>query len=171
MNKISIDLPVKLNELFEFSFNFNNLIKTISYLHQNELSLHQNLKDIDMRLSSMESLRNDIEELKIKSSNIEKSNDNLNRSFLNLQEKILKYDKNITDVQLKTNDIESKLKKFENIQIEQEQNIIHLNKVAEDNAKASNRINDVINLNNKNLIKITENMRKSKRKIKKNLKM
>ena len=80
----------------------------------------------------------------------------MNRSFLNLQEKILKYDKNITDVQLKTNDIESKLKKFENIQIEQEQNIIHLNKVAEDNAKASNRINDVINLNNKNLIKITE---------------
>ena len=156
MNKISIELPVKLNELFEFSFNFNNLIKTISYLHQNELSLHQNLKDIDMRLSSMESLRNDIEELKIKSSNIEKSNDNLNRSFLNLQDKILKYDKNITDVQLKTNDIESQLKKFENIQIEQEQNLIHLNKVVEDNSKASNRINDVINLNNKNLIKITE---------------
>ena len=67
MSKISFELPVKLNELFEFSFNFNNLIKTISYLHQNELSLHQNLKDIDMRLSSMESLRNDIEELKIKS--------------------------------------------------------------------------------------------------------
>ena len=156
MNKISIDLPVKLNELFEFSFNFNNLIKTISYLHQNELSLHQNLKDIDMRLSSMESLRNDIEELKIKSSNIEKSNDNLNRSFLNLQEKILKYDKNITDVQIKTNDIESQLKKFENIQIEQEQSIIHLNKVTEDNAKASNRINDMISSNNKNLIKITE---------------
>ena len=70
MSKTSFDLPVRLEELLQFSFIFNNLIKVINYLHQHNLSLQENIKDIDKRLSSMESLRNDIEDLKIKTINI-----------------------------------------------------------------------------------------------------
>ena len=154
MSKISFDLPVKLDELLEFSFNFNNLIKIITYLHQNNLSLSQELKDMDKRLSAMESLKNDIDDLKIKSSNIEKTNDNLNRSFINLQEKILKYDKSISDIQTKTDDFESQVKNFESVQSEHENNLNHLNKVVEENVKATNRFNDSINTEDK---KISEN--------------
>ena len=156
MSKISFDLPVKLDELLEFSFNFNNLIKIITYLHQNNLSLSQELKDMDKRLSAMESLKNDIDDLKIKSSNIEKTNDNLNRSFINLQEKILKYDKSISDIQTKTDDFESQVKNFESIQSEHENNLNHLNKVVEENVKATNRFNDSINTHIKNITKIRE---------------
>ena len=46
MSKISVELPVKLEELCQFTFNFNNLIKIIDYLHQNNLSLQQEMKDI-----------------------------------------------------------------------------------------------------------------------------
>ena len=154
MNKI--ELPVKLEELLEFSFNFNNLIKVINYLHHNNLSLQQNFKDMDKRLSSMESLRNDIEELKIKSTNIEKTNDNLNRSLMFLQEKILKYDTKISEIQTKTNDIESHVKKNELVQIDHEQNLNHLNKVVEDNVKTSNRFNEMINITNQNISNISK---------------
>ena len=154
MNKI--ELPVKLEELLEFSFNFNNLIKVINYLHHNNLSLQQNFKDMDKRLTSMESLRNDIEELKIKSTNIKKTNDNLNRSLMFLQEKILKYDTKISEIQTKTNDIESHVKKNELVQIDHEQNLNHLNKVVEDNVKTSNRFNEMINITNQNISNISK---------------
>ena len=166
MSKISIDLPVNLEELVQFSFNFNNLIKTINFFHQNNLSFQDNLKDIDKRLSSMESLRNDIEELKIKTTSIEKTNDNLNRSFSNLQEKLLKYDQNLSEMQIRTKDVESQVKKYEIVQIDHEQNLNHLNKVVEDNVKSNNRLSELVNLNSKNITKINEKMEKNEKNIK-----
>ena len=163
MSKISIDLPVNLEELVQFSFNFNNLIKTINFFHQNNISFQDNLKDIDKRLSSLESLRNDIEELKIKTTSIEKTNENLNRSFSNLQEKLLKYDQNISEMQIRTKDIESQVKKYEIIQIDHEQNLNHLNKVVEDNVKSCNKLNEMVNLNSKNITKINEKLEENEK--------
>ena len=164
MSKISIDLPVKLDELLQFSFNFNNLIKIIDYLHQNNISLQQDIKDLDKRLTSMESLRNDIEDLKIKSSSIEKTNDNLNRSFNNLQEKILKYEQNFSEIQNKTKDLESKLQQCETVQSDNEQKINNLDKKIEDNVNTSNKLNDQINENSKTLSKITAIMEEGEKK-------
>ena len=168
MSRTLFDLPVKLEELLQFSFNFNNLIKVINYLHQNNISLQENVKDMDKRLRSMESLRNDIEDLKIKTTNIEKTNDNLNRSLTFLQEKVLKYDTKITDIQTKTNDIESQIKKYESVQIEHEQNLNHLNKVVEDNVKECNKFNEIINISNQNITKITEKMSENEKNNKEN---
>ena len=156
MNKISADLPVKLEELCQFTFNFNNLIKIIDYLHQNNLSLQQNIKDMDKRLNDMESLKCDIDDLKIKTINIERSNENLNRSFSNLQENILKYDSKISDIQLKANDIDSRVKKNEIVQNGSVQNLNHLNKIVEDNKNLLNELSDSVNTNTKKIEKISE---------------
>ena len=156
MNKISVDLPVKLEELCQFTFNFNNLIKIIDYLHQNNLSLQQNIKDMDKRLNDMESLKSDIDDLKIKTINIEHTNENLNRSFSNLQENILKYDSKISDIQIKVNDIDSKVKKYEIVQNGSVQNLNHLNKVVEDNKNLLNELNDSVETNTKKIAKIDE---------------
>ena len=165
MSKIAIDLPVNLEELVQFSFNFNNLIKTINFFHQNNLSFQDNLKDIEKSLSSMESLKNDIDELKIKTSKIERTNENLNRSFSNLQEKLLKFDQNLSQMHLKTKDIESQVKKFEVVQIDHEQNLNHLNKVVEDNVKSCNKLYDMVNLNSKDITKIYEKFEEIEKKI------
>ena len=164
MSKISVELPVKLEELCQFTFNFNNLIKIIDYLHQSNLSLQQNLKDIDKRLICMEELKSDVEDLKIKTINIEKTNENLNRSFSNLQENILKYDSRISEIHNKANDIETKVKKLEIMQNDQIQNLNHLNKVVEENTNNINQINDKLNNNNDNLTKITEKINENEKK-------
>ena len=158
MNKLKEDLPARLEELCQFTFNFNNLIKVIDYLHHNNLSLQLELQDIDKRLTNMEFLKNDIEDLKIKTTNIERTNDNINRSLSNLQERFLNYDSKISEIQVKTNENESHLKKYEIIQNEHEQNLNHLNKVVEDNIKTSNQLNVLLKSNNKNLSTITEKL-------------
>ena len=164
MSKISVELPVKLEELCQFTFNFNNLIKIIDYLHQNNLSLQQELKDMDKRLISVEGLKSDIEELKIKSINIEKTNENLNRSFSNLQEHILKYDTKISEMKKQTNEAESKLKKYEILQIDQQQNLNHLNKMVEDNENALKELNNELNTTNNNLSKISDKINENENK-------
>ena len=158
MSKISVELPVKLEELCQFTFNFNNLIKIIDYLHQNNLSLQQEMKDIDKRLVSMENLKTDIEDLKIKTTNIERTNENINRSLSNIHENVLKFDSKISDVQIKANDVESKVKKYEIIQNDQVQNINHLNKVAEENTKKLEQLNESININSKNITQISDKL-------------
>ena len=158
MSKISVELPVKLEELCQFTFNFNNLIKIIDYLHQNNLSLQEELKDIDKRLISMENLKTDIDDLKIKTTNIERTNDNINRSLSNIHENVLKFDSKISDFQAKINDVESKVKNYEIIQNEHIQNINHLNKVADDNKKNIAQLNDSININSKNTTKIIDKL-------------
>ena len=72
MNNLTYDLPVNLDDLCKFTFNFNNLIKVINYLHQNNLNLQSDLKDINQRLYAFETLKGDIEDMKIKSINIQK---------------------------------------------------------------------------------------------------
>ena len=165
---MSTDLPVKLEELLQFSFNFSNLIKIIDYLHKNNLSLQNYLKDMDKRLTSLEYLKNDIDDLKIKTENIEKTNENLNHSFMNLQERILKYDSKIAEIQSKTKEIEENEKKIDSIQISHEQNINHLNKVVEDNVKTCNKLNNIININNNNMTLMMEKLENFEKKDKEN---
>ena len=158
MNKLKEDLPARLEELCQFTFNFNNLMKVIDYLHHNNLSLQLELQDMDKRLLSMEFLKNDIEDLKIKTTNIERTNDNINRSLSNLQERFLNYDSKMSEIQAKTNENESNLKKFEIMKNDHEQNLNHLNKVVEDNVKTSNKLNELMKSNNKNLSMISEKL-------------
>ena len=164
MSKISIELPVKLEELCQLSFNFNNLITIIQYLHNNNISFQQELKDIDRRLETVECLKNDIEDLKIKTSCIERTNDNLNRSFANLQDNILKYDSKFSEIQKKITEFDSKFKDIETKQIENEQNFNHLNIGLENNTKAMKEFDTELNGQKENLKKISEKVDENEKK-------
>ncbi len=164
MSKISIELPVKLEELCQLSFNFNNLITIIQYLHNNNISFQQEFKDIDRRLETVECLKNDIEDLKIKTSCIERTNDNLNRSFANLQDNILKYDSKFSEIQKKITEFDSKFKDIETKQIENEQNFNHLNIGLENNTKAMKEFDTELNGQKENLKKISEKVDENEKK-------
>ena len=164
MSKISIELPVKLEELCQLSFNFNNLITIIQYLHNNNISFQQELKDIDRRLETVECLKNDIEDLKIKTSCIERTNDNLNRSFANLQDNILKYDSKFSEIQKKITEFDSKFKDVETKQIENEQSFNHLNIGLENNTKAMKEFDTELNGQKENLKKISEKVDENEKK-------
>ena len=53
MNKeiIKLEFPFKLEELLNYTFNFDNLIKAIAFLHNNNIKLVNEIKDLDKRIS------------------------------------------------------------------------------------------------------------------------
>ena len=148
---LTLELPVKLEELLNYTFNFDNLIKAISFLHNNELNLSSYLKDFDKRIFNLETLKNDIEEIKIQAKNIQNANDNLNRSFQNMQEKLLKTDYKLNELNKKMLEDKSTIEEQnKNIEIHG-RNLDHLNKVVEDNIKKTNNFFDDIKENKKEI--------------------
>ena len=59
LKDLDIDLPANLpsnkDDLFCFSFNFENLIKTIDYLHKYNLALFSKLQNLNERMAKFES--------------------------------------------------------------------------------------------------------------------
>ena len=59
LKDLEIDLPANLptnkDDLFCFSFNFENLIKTIDYLHKYNLALFSKLQNLNERMAKFES--------------------------------------------------------------------------------------------------------------------
>ena len=107
MEKEELKFPIKLEDLLSYTFNFDNLIKALTFLHNNDINLLSNLKDFDKRISSFESLKNDIEEIKIQSKNIQNANDNLNRSLQIMQERFMKNDYKMTELDKKISENKS----------------------------------------------------------------
>ena len=162
--ELKIELPVKLEELLNYTFNFDNLIKAISFLHNNDINLLSSLKDFDKRILTLEGLKNDIEEIKIQAKNIQNSNDNLNRSLQNMQEKFLKTDYKINEINKKMLEDKSSIEEQnKNIELHTK-NLDHLNKVVEDNIKKTNILKDDMEGNKKELFLLSENFSEIKQK-------
>ena len=154
MNKeeSKLDLPIKLEELVNFSFNFENLMKAISYLHNIDIDFSINIKDLDKRITNLECLKSDIKEIKIQAKNIQNSNDNLNRSMQAMQEKLLKIDSKINEIEKKSNGYNIQIKEQGKKLESYGKNIDHLNKVVEENIKKTNNLEEEFN---KSKIKIS----------------
>jgi len=162
--ELKIELPVKLEELLNYTFNFDNLIKAISFLHNNDINLISSLKDFDKRILTLEGLKNDIEEIKIQAKNIQNSNDNLNRSLQNMQEKFLKTDYKINEINKKMLEDKSSIEEQnKNIELHTK-NLDHLNKVVEDNIKKTNILKDDMEGNKKQIFILSENFSEIKQK-------
>ena len=73
INSICLDLPIKLDDIFYFSFNFDGLKKIIDFFQKNNSLLISTIKDFNKRMLACESLKSDIDDIKIKSINIEKT--------------------------------------------------------------------------------------------------
>ena len=158
MNNLSLDLPVKLEELCKFTFSFNNLIKVINYLHQNNLNIQSELRDINQRLYSMESLKNDIEDMKIQSVNIQKNNESLSREFNHMKETLSKYNNNFIENNKKHEIFEEKIKELDKEKNAHEKNLNHLNEVVEENIKKTNYLENFVNMETKKIGKLEGNV-------------
>ena len=164
MNNLSLDLPVKLEELCKFTFSFSNLIKVINFLHQKNLNIQSDLKDVIQRLYSLESLQNDIEDIKQKSINIQKSNENLTQNFFNLKENNSKLETNLSEANKKNEELEIKIKKIEKMQNSHDENINQLNQVVEENVKKENYLEDIANGNKDKIGKLESKIENNKNK-------
>ena len=154
MSNLSLDLPVKLEELCKFTFSFTNLIKVINYLHQRNLELQTELKDMNQRIYSMESLKNDIEDMKIKSLNIQQTNENLNREVLHVKDTISKFNNNFIENNKKHEAFEEKIKELDKEKNAHEKNLNHLNEVVEENIKKTNYLENFANSDTKRIAKL-----------------
>ena len=154
MSNLSLDLPVKLEELCKFTFSFSNLIKVINYLHQRNLDLQTELKDMNQRIYSMESIKNDIEDMKIKSLNIQQTNENLNREVLHVKDTISKFNNNFIENNKKHEAFEEKIKELDKEKNAHEKNLNHLNEVVEENIKKTNYLENFANSDTKRIAKL-----------------
>ena len=161
---IKLEFPFKLEELLNYTFNFDNLIKAISFLHNNNIKLVSELNDINKRMSVFDSMKTDIEEIKIKSKNIQNQNEALQSSVKGMQERMLKFDLSLNDLNKKINESESKLLEHNNLIMNHDKNLSHLNKVVEDNVKKIAKLDEEISMNRKDILNINENVEKLKQK-------
>ena len=140
-NNINMELPVNLKELFNFSFNFDNLIRTLNFFHNNSVSLYSEFKDLDKRVSLLETLKNEIEELKIKSKNIENMHDNFNRSFISMQERLINIELRVSEATRKSDEA-SETVLANKIAVENHtKNISNINKDLDEHMKKINVLN------------------------------
>ena len=128
IEQISLDLPAKLEEIFQLSFNFDGLKKIIEYFQKNNNILVSFINDFDKRIALFESFKTDIEEIKIKSLSIEKSNDEINNSILNIQKKILSFETKLNDISKITDENCEIIKRHTNVIYRHEENIKKINK-------------------------------------------
>ena len=163
-NLIKIEFPFKLEELLNYTFNFDNLIKAISFLHNNNIKLASELNDINKHISIFYSMKTDIEEIKIQSRNIQNMNEALNKSVKNIQERMLSFDLSLNETTKKMKDTESKIGEHNNIIEGHSQNINNLNKVVEDNIKKINQLNEDLSENKKEINNMNEKFDKLKQK-------
>ena len=164
MNKeiIKLEFPFKLEELLNYTFNFDNLIKAIAFLHNNNIKLVNEIKDLDKRISLVDTLKTDMDEIKIQSKNIQNQNEALNKSIKNMEEQMLKNDLSINDMKKKLSETESKFLEYDKIIQVHDKNLSHLNKVVEDNVKKIDNIDKETSANKTQILNINENIQKLK---------
>ena len=157
-----LEFPFKLEELLNYTFNFDNLIKAISFLQSNNIELVAELNNVNKRLSLFDAMRADINEMKIQSKNLQNQNDTMNQSLKNMQERFLKFDLSINELNKKIMESGAKIQEH-NVNIElHEKNLNHLNKVVEDNVKKIGKLDEEISTYKKEFITINDKIEQLK---------
>ena len=130
-------LPTKKDDLLGFSFNFENLIKTIDYLHKYNLALFSKLQNFNERMIKFEEISAEFPKLKEIVENLQ--------LYSKEHEGLIKENRNkINENENKINENETHIKKNEN-KINELSEQIELNK----NNITKNK--ELINNNNKNI--------------------
>ena len=113
-------LPSKKDDLFCFSFNFENLIKTIDYLHKYNLALFSKLQNFNERMIK-------VEEIAVQFPKVQEEIQNL-QLYSREQEKMIKENQSkINDNDTKINDLSKKIDKNK-ININKNEELINNNK-------------------------------------------
>ena len=131
------EFPVKLEELCSFSFNFENLIRIIEFLHKSHTQLANEVKDLSKKLLSLDDLKSQIGDLQIKNRQNEIFQKDTGETIKNLQSKILEIDSKMTNINNQAIETSEKVLKYDTYLSSHEDNINKLNKIVEENIKDS----------------------------------
>ena len=136
LKELKLDLPPELpsqtKDLFAFSFDFENLMKTIDYLHKYNLALFSQLQDFNTRMNAVEEIVPDVYKLKTDVESLENKTKEHESLINENQSRIKELDRNIKDSNDKIDLNEYNIKKNKESIIEIEKKIDNLNKSIED---------------------------------------
>ena len=147
IERIKLELPSKLEDIFKYSFNFDNLIKVLDYLFNNNVIMVREIKDLKMKVKDIDILQEEIEKLKLKTSSIEKNNDNINRSFIDMKDRFIKNDTKVSDLIKKNQEFQNIIERNEKILDGHDTNLNNLNKVVEENIKSIKQMQENFGVN------------------------
>ena len=147
IERIKLELPSKLEDIFKYSFNFDNLIKVLDYLFNNNVIMVREIKDLKMKVKDIDILQEEIEKLKLKTSSIEKNNDNINRSFIDMKDRFIKNDTKVSDLIKKNQEFQNIIERNEKILDGHDTNLNNLNKVVEENIKSIKQMQENFGIN------------------------
>ena len=132
LKEIKLDIPPELpsqtKDLFAFSFDFENLMKTIDYLHKYNLALFSQLQSFNTRMNAVEEIVPDVYKLKTDVENLD-AKDKEHESLINEnQKRINEINKNIKDLNDKIDINEYNIKKNKESITDIEKKIDDINK-------------------------------------------
>ena len=152
------DFPVKLEELCSFTFNFENLIRIIQFLHKSHNDLVTEVRDLTKKVLLFEDLKSQIGDLQVKQRTTEISQKEMGETLSNLQSKLLEIDSKMSNIDQKAFETNEKIIKYDSQLFNHEDNINKLNKIVEEHLKESKEINEkitnCINQNEENISSI-----------------
>ena len=95
------DFPVKLEELCSFTFNFENLIRIIQFLHKSHNDLVTEVRDLTKKVLLFEDVKSQIGDLQVKQRTTEISQKEMGETLSNLQSKLLEIDSKMSNIDQK----------------------------------------------------------------------
>lgn len=146
------EFPAKLEELFHFSFNFDNLIKIIQFLHKNNIQMSSDIKELSHQISTIDDLKQQISDMQIKLKSHDKSIKDVNESISNHQTKLLEIDQKIGVIAQETVESNTKIGQFEFKLSAHDENLNNLNRVVEDHIKTARESDNKIEEMSTNLL-------------------
>ena len=147
VERIKLELPSKLEDICHLSFDFNNLIKVLEYLFNNNVVMINEIKDLRLRVKDIDTIQEEIEKLKLKTLSIEKTHENINRSFLDMKDRFIKNESKVAEVMKQNAEIENTMERNEKMLDGHDTNINNLNRVVEENIKSIKQIQENFGIN------------------------
>ena len=147
------NLPVKLDSLFSFSFQFDNLIKIIQFLHKNNTTLTDEVSELKRQVSVLNELKSQVTSLEIKQKTTDKNLKETNQSLSSHQRTLLEHES-------KTQTLIQQLKTLSETTTSHEDNINNLNRVLEDHIKTSKDIETKIKEMDTNMLQLSVQLEK-----------
>ena len=132
-------LPTKKDDLFCFSFNFENLIKTIDYLHKYNLALFSKLQNFNERMIKFEEVADEFEKTKVIIQELQLSSKEHDTLIQESQVKIFNNETKINELTKNVNKNESDIKNNNELLAENKKKIDKLLKDNEEIKKKSKK--------------------------------
>ena len=134
---LSDEYPANLNEMLEFSFKFDNLIKIIEFLHRHNMNLKNEIKDLGKKIEILSQLKSQVDNLDIKAKNLEKNNKEINQTLVNHNDKFLDLESQLNNIKNKSDETKEQINSIDKKVEGHDYNLNNLNKIVEEHIKDS----------------------------------